>query len=233
MPPPSDPVLSARELTCGYAGSPVVEGLTCAVSAGEALVLVGPNGAGKSTVLRTLAGQQPALQGTVELCGQPMRENSPFYREHVSSLFDEDAFFPGLAVRDHLELVARGHGLDNPGDVVEGALERFGLLPRADSSPYRLSSGQRRRVLLAAALLRPSSLLILDEPEQRLDHSFRKLLTGVLQQARGQGTALVVASHDHDFTRAVASSVLTIEESGVWSLGESVDRGPGDPGVHE
>lgn len=223
MPPPYDPVLSAQELTCGYARSPVVERLTCAVSAGEALVLVGPNGAGKSTMLRTLAGQQPALQGTVELCGRPIRENSRFYRQHVSSLFDEDAFFPGLGVRDHLELVARGNGLAKPGDEVEKLLEKFELQRRAESSPYLLSSGQRRRALLAATLLRPASLLILDEPEQRLDHSFRKILAECLQQARRQGTALVMASHDPDVTRAVASSVLVIEDSGAWCLDGSVD----------
>ena len=228
MPPTSDPVLSARELTCGYARSAVVERLTCTVSAGEALVLVGPNGAGKSTVLRTLAGQQPALQGTVELCGRPMRENSRFYRQNVSSLFDEDAFFPGLGVRDHLELVARGNGLTNPGDEVEKILEKFELQGRAESSPYLLSSGQRRRALLAAALLRPASLLILDEPEQRLDHSFRKILAECLQQASRLGTALVMASHDPDVTRAVASSVLVIEDSGAWSLDGSVDGGQRD-----
>ena len=211
---PSVPVLSVRDLGCGYGQVRVVENLDFDVSAGEALMLTGPNGSGKSTVLRTAAAQQPALTGRCLLAGRPMVENSARYRREVSSLFDEDAFLPGLGVAQHLELVARGHRLPDPGTVVAQTLEEFGLTGHAGASPFVLSSGQRRRVLLAAALLRPFALLVLDEPEQRLDAAMRGHLIRRLVSARQAGAALLIATHQRDLAATVGTARLAIGGEG-------------------
>jgi hypothetical protein len=101
----------------------------------------------------------------------------------------DDAFFPALTVREHLQLTAYGHGVAEPDERVEGLLAEFGLTGRADALPSALSSGQRRRLVLAAALARPRSLLVLDEPEQRLDAGMRRRLAtagaGVRRGRRG------------------------------------------------
>lgn len=227
MSPRPDAVLSVRDLACGYGGAAVVTGLSFDVAPGEALVLTGPNGAGKSTVLRTAVAQQPALAGERLLHGGPVVETSLPYRRAVSSLFDEDAFLPGVAVRRHLELVARGHGLREPGAAVADALEEFGLAGRADASPYDLSSGQRRRTLLAAALLRPFDLLVLDEPEQRLDATMRDRLARRLVAAREGGAALLVATHDPVLSRAVATATLELAaEPSAGAAGDPARDGP-------
>ena len=214
MSPRTDPVLSVHDLACGYGAVPLLEGLSFEVHPGEALVLTGANGSGKSTVLRTALAQQPALSGERLLRGGPMVEASAVYRRAVSCLFDEDAFLPGVSVRHHLELIARGHGMPEPAVVVREALREFGLADRADASPYDLSSGQRRRTLLAAALLRPFELLVLDEPEQRLDALMREQLIRRLVAAREAGAALLLASHDPGLAATVGTAVLLLDGDG-------------------
>lgn len=214
----SPAVLSVRDLACGYGGPPLVEGLSFDVHPGEALVLTGPNGSGKSTVLRTAVAQQPALAGERLLVGGPLVETSLAYRRAVSCLFDEDAFLPGVGVRHHLELIARGHGLPRPERAAASALAEFGLADRAEASPYDLSSGQRRRTLLAAALLRPFEMLVLDEPEQRLDTRMRDRVAQRLVAAREAGAALLVATHDAELAATVGTAFLLLAADGGWEL---------------
>lgn len=197
---------------------------------GEALVLTGANGTGKSTVLRTAAGQQPAVSGERLLHGGPLVESSLPYRRDVSCLFDEDAFLPGLSVRHHLELVARGHGLPAPAAAVRDVLHEYGLAGRADASPYDLSSGQRRRTLLAAALLRPFRLLVLDEPEQRLGTAMRDRLARRLVTARRHGAALLLATHDAGLAATVATTVLALAADGTWERARPERTGGGHDG---
>jgi ABC-type multidrug transport system ATPase subunit len=113
------------------------------------------------------------------------------FRRQVAAVFDEDVFFPSLTVREHLLLVARGHSLSTPDDAVDAELSFFGLAERSHAVPDALSSGQRRRLLLAAAFIRPSSLMILDEPEQRLDPVMRDALAQHIQQLADAGTTVV------------------------------------------
>lgn len=80
---------------------------------------------------------------------------------------------------------------------VEAALELFDLGERADASPLTLSTGQRQRLSLAAALLRPSRLLLLDEPERGLDEMFRGRLATILTGYASAGGTVIMATHDH------------------------------------
>jgi ABC-2 type transport system ATP-binding protein len=207
-------VLSVRELVCGYAGVPVTAGVSFEVRPGEAVVLLGANGAGKSTVLRTAVGQQAAVSGERWLKGGPVVENSLVYRRAVSCLFDEDAFLPGVSVGHHLELVLRGHGVADAPVVAAEAVVEFGLGDRVDASPFALSSGQRRRALLAAALIRPFELLVLDEPEQRLDTLMRARLADRLVAAREAGAGLLIATHDALLAATVGTTALSLDSDG-------------------
>ncbi len=205
-------VLEISNLLVGYAGSPVCGAITARVDAGEILGVVGFNGAGKSTAARTIAGKQLMLDGEVRVHGLPANEDAIPFRRKVAALFDEDAFFPSLSLREHLQLVARGHGVPDPDAAVDAELEFFGLQDRADAVPESVSSGQRRRLLLASALIRPSSLLILDEPEQRLDPVMRERVGARIRDyADGGGTVLLV-THDPALLLATAEHCLLIDD---------------------
>ncbi|WP_420179495.1 ABC transporter ATP-binding protein [Paenarthrobacter sp. TA1.8] len=205
-------VLEAEGLLVGYAGAPVCGEVSASVDAGEVLGIVGVNGAGKSTVARTIAGRQASLSGDVKVHGLLIDPDAVPFRRQVSAVFDDDLFFPSLTVREHLLLIARGHSLDDPEARVEEELEFFGLQGRAHAIPDALSSGQRRRLLLAAGLIRPSSLLILDEPEQRLDPRMRVAIGERIADHAKDGGAVVLVTHDPQLLLATASTCLVIDE---------------------
>jgi ABC-type multidrug transport system ATPase subunit len=173
---------------------------------------VGFNGAGKSTVVRTLAGRQAPLSGEVRVHGLPAMPDAVLFRRQVAAVFDEDVFFPSLTVREHLLLVARGHAVASPEDAVETELQFFGLSERSSAVPDALSSGQRRRLLLAAGFIRPSSLLILDEPEQRLDPVMRDALAHRIRRHAEAGSAVVLVTHDPQLLVRTATECLVIDE---------------------
>lgn len=205
-------VLEISDLSVGYGGAPVCGSITAAADAGEVLGVVGFNGAGKSTAARTIAGKQPMLDGEVRVHGLPVNEDGIPFRRQVAALFDEDAFFPSLSLREHLQLVARGHSVPDPDAAVEAELDFFALQDRADAVPAAVSSGQRRRLLLASALIRPSSLLILDEPEQRLDPVMRERLGKRIRAYAAEGGTVLLVTHDPALLLATADRCLLIDD---------------------
>jgi ABC-type multidrug transport system ATPase subunit len=133
---------------------------------------------------------------------------------------DPGATYPDLTVREHLLLVAVSHGVgsDAPGWVAR-ALTEVGLAAKGDALPSALSSGQRQALLLAAALVRPRDLLILDEPEQHLDPAARERLADRIAAERSDGTAVLLATHHPDLARRVADRVIRLEDGAVTAQG--------------
>jgi ABC-2 type transport system ATP-binding protein len=205
-------LLEATDLSVGYGGEPVCAPVTLSVDTGSALALVGPNGAGKSTVLQTLVGLLPPLAGTVHFAGRAVDERDGDFRRAVAGVLDDDAFFPSLTGEEHLLLTARGHGVVDAEQVVAAELAAFGLAERAGALPSALSSGQRRRLALAGALVRPAQLLVLDEPERRLDTAMRRTLAERLAAVVDAGGTVLFASHDPAFIGTLADRVLLVRD---------------------
>lgn len=208
-------LLKATHLVAGYGSQDICGPLDLVVEPGQAIGIVGFNAAGKSTLLRTLVGQQEPVSGESVLLGSFTDDSSFIYRKAVSAVFDEDAFFPSLSVEEHLQLIAGGHNVHEPQQAVDKELAFFQLGEARTELPQRLSSGQRRRLLLAAALLRPCQLLVLDEPEQRLDPTMRVALAVRLRERVTAGVALLIVTHDPEFLATVADSVLIVANGDV------------------
>ena len=200
--PGTGPVLSVRGLVRRYGGLVVIDDLSFDVSPAQILAVLGPNGAGKSTLLRCLVAADRPDAGEVRVLGQTLDETDPSLRSAVASVLDGVDFFPDLSVVEHLELLARAHG--GGGDPVEQVVEELRLTGAQDQLPATLSSGQRRRLALASCFVRPRRLLILDEPEQRLDTDGRLWLAERLLRERAEGRSIVLASHDMELVDAVA-----------------------------
>ena len=205
-----DVVLQVENLKKGYGPVTIMEGFSMKVHAGEAVALTGRNGAGKSTVLRCLVGADRPDDGTVTVKGVKVSETNPNIRRDVATVIDDLDFFPDLSVVEHLDLLARAHGLVDPDALVDEVLEEVQLVPQAGQLPSTLSSGQRRRLALATAFVRPRSLLVLDEPEQRLDVEGVEWLGRRLKQEIDGGLAIVLASHEPRLLEAIGARQMRL-----------------------
>lgn len=204
------PVLKVTNLMKAFGPVVIVSGFNLEVAAGEAVALTGRNGAGKSTVLRCLVGSERPDEGTVEVNGTPVSETNPQIRRDVATVIDDLDFFPDLSVVEHLDLLARAHGIPDADDAVDEILHEVQLVPQSGQLPGTLSSGQRRRLALATAFIRPRKLLILDEPEQRLDTEGVEWLADRLVAERQRGLAIVMASHDPTLVDRVATRIVRL-----------------------
>ncbi|MEU4833869.1 ABC transporter ATP-binding protein [Streptosporangium sp. NPDC023615] len=197
-----------------FGGLTVLDRFDLRVDQGEVVALTGVNGAGKSTLLRCLAGLERVERGEILVLGAPPRDDETFWRD-VGLITDEQAWYPWLTVREHLELVRRIHApVGDSCPEPEALLETFGLSDRADVAPITLSTGQRQRLSLAAMLARPSRLLLLDEPEQGLDQTFRGSLGALLAKYAGDGGTLVMATHDARLAESAGARVVTLHGAG-------------------
>lgn len=177
------------------------------------VVLRGPNGCGKTTLLRILAGTVPPSEGEATLDGIRIDERSDLTRTVIAALIGAPATYRDLTLADHLVLISstwsrvEGFVPDRPHEILE-LLEIDHL---AERFPHELSSGQQQLFHLAMVLVRPSSILILDEPEQRLDTDKRELLTRILLERKACGSSLLIACHDPAMTEALADTVVDIQ----------------------
>ncbi|MFC7490116.1 MULTISPECIES: ABC transporter ATP-binding protein [unclassified Knoellia] len=172
---------------------------------GSCLVLRGPNGSGKTTLLRILIGMLPATTGQAFVGDAPADERDPAVRAAVAALVGAPATYRDLTLRDHLVLLdATWAGdADTSDDRVASALSDLGIGDLGGRFPHELSSGQTQLFRLALTLFRPGSVLVLDEPEQRLDTSKRTLVADLIAARRDAGTTVVLACHDPIITELV------------------------------
>jgi ABC-type multidrug transport system ATPase subunit len=182
------------------------------LAAAECVVLRGPNGSGKTTLLRILAGTLSASEGTATLDGSPVDERHDSTRTAIAALIGAPATYRDLTLVDHLVLIDSTWGRvgQTADDRADEILELLEIDHLAERFPHELSSGQQQLFHLSMVLVRPSSILLLDEPEQRLDPDKRDLLTRILLDRKAGGSGLLIACHDPAMTDALADTVVDI-----------------------
>lgn len=204
------PLLTVSGISKSFGPVLIVDNFSLEVNPGEAVALTGRNGAGKSTILRMIVGAARPDEGRIEFDGLRMSETNPAIRRDVATVIDDLDFFPDLSVVEHLDLLARAHGVPDPDAAVDEILEEVQLVPQSGQLPGTLSSGQRRRLALATAFVRPRRLLVLDEPEQRLDVEGVAWLAARLRAERERGLAIVMASHEPHLVDSVATRIVQL-----------------------
>ncbi|WP_370464087.1 ATP-binding cassette domain-containing protein [Micromonospora sp. AP08] len=197
------------DLSVSYGSTLVLDQLSLRVPVGSAYALVGENGAGKSTLLRCVAGLQEPTGGEIRVFSEPPGRTVGFWRR-VATTVESPSWYHGLTVREHLDLVRVANGADANDGHIDEVSASLGLDGLQNSLPSTLSSGQRQRFLLTAMLVRPSRLLILDEPEQRLDHSIKRAVAAHLRAYVTAGGTLLMASHDEGFLTAVGATPVAV-----------------------
>lgn len=184
------------------------------VQAGQAVCVVGPNGSGKTTLLRVLGGLQTRFSGAVLVAGRIPDLRRPGYRRAVSRLLSPVPFSFRLTVQEHLRLVALTWGFTHAeaAAAASGGLSSLLAEGIADRFPHQLSAGELQAASLAVALLRPFSVLLLDEPEQSLDAARLAALGAALAAVAEGGAAVVAATHSPALVQALGGAVVDLAQ---------------------
>ena len=184
------------------------------VLAGEVLGLTGANGSGKTTLLRVLGGLLEPTAGSVEIVGLRPDDRDPVFRTALAALIGAPQTARDLTVLEHLQFIAAtwGTGAAAARSRGEELLAELRIDALGARFPHELSSGQSQLVALALTLARPFRVLLLDEPEQRLDPERLDLVIGAIRARAENGTAVVLASHSPRLLGELAGSRLHLEE---------------------
>jgi ABC-type multidrug transport system ATPase subunit len=177
------------------------------VMPGLALV-VGLNGSGKSTILRLAAGVEKPATGTVTIDGVDLWKEEVASRRHLAYVAEHPELTPYATIADTVLLVASLRG--KSASAAADALDRVGLLEVAHRTVRELSMGQRRRALLATALIGAPPVLILDEPLETMDLEMRAFVRRLILERRGAGGTVLVATHELDPFAGDADCVIAV-----------------------
>lgn len=204
--------IEVHELSVSVDGSPLLGETSFTLDRGRCLAVRGDNGSGKTTLLRVLAGLQPPSTGTATVLDLAADERRPAFRRAVAGLVGAPPFARDLTIGEHLRLVALTWGGDRD-DADRAAAEVLGemrLELLEDRFVHQLSSGQTQLFSLALTLVRPAEVILLDEPEQRLDPDRLRRVEEALRRRIRAGATVVMATHDPDLAAALADQTLTL-----------------------
>ncbi|MFE1326373.1 ATP-binding cassette domain-containing protein [Streptomyces sp. NPDC058741] len=229
-----EPVIATRGLTKRYRGGQLaVDGLDLTVPAGSVFGFLGPNGSGKTTTIRMLMGLVEPTSGTARVLGQPMPRATRTVLPHVGALIEGPALYGFLSGRDNL---IRYDCADPAADPrtrrarVAAALDRVGLTAAAGKKAKAYSLGMKQRLGLAAALLRPRRLLVLDEPTNGLDPQGMREIRALVRALASDGTTVFLSSHLLDEIEQVCTHAAVMARGRLIAQGPVADLAAGARG---
>ena len=216
------PVVRTRGLTRRFGRQVAVDGVDLDVPRGAVYGFLGPNGSGKTTTIRMLLGLVAPDAGEIELLGQPVPDRVTRVLPRVGALIEGPAFHPYLSGRDNLRRLddadATADRRTSPARL-GAALDRVGLTAAAGKRYRNYSLGMKQRLGLAAALLQPRELLVLDEPTNGLDPQGTREVRSLVRELAADGTTVLVSSHLLAEVEQVATHV------GIMSAGRLLRQG--------
>jgi len=224
--------LSIHDLSVAYDGPPVLHDVSLEVAAGEMVALLGPSGCGKTTLLRTIAGLEHQVAGTVRLGERTLGDGHSFVppeKRRIGMVFQDGALFPHLDVGQNV-----AYGLprsERRSSRVTETLELVGLRGLEDRRPGSLSGGQQQRVALARALAPRPGVLLLDEPFSSLDTSLRVQVRSEIHHLLLElGVTTVFVTHDQEEAFVLGDRVAVLNEGRIAQVGSPDDlyRRPAD-----
>jgi ABC-2 type transport system ATP-binding protein len=219
------PAIESRGLTRRFPSGTALDGLSFELAAGEVLALLGPNGAGKTTTVRLLNGILNPDEGDARVLGFDPATEGDEVRRRTGVLTENAGLDDRLTTRENLELTARMRGLDRAGARrrTTEVLERFGMLDRAEDLTQGFSTGQRKRVALARALLHDPEVLFLDEPTTGLDPAGTRDVIDLIGRLAAEGRTIVLATHFLGEAGRLADRMAVLHRGRLRAFGRPTD----------
>jgi cell division transport system ATP-binding protein len=213
------PVLSMTQATIFQGENPVLSEVNFSVEQHEFVFLIGRTGSGKSSLLKTLYADLPLKSGLAEVVGYSLSEiknkEVPFLRRKIGIIFQDFQLFTDRSVFENLAFVLKATGWTDPILIKERigeVLLQVGLVEALNKMPHQLSGGEQQRVVIARALLNNPSILLADEPTGNLDPDVADGIFKLFQDINKKGTAILMATHNHDLLRKYPYRVLKCEK---------------------
>ena len=219
----AEPLLRIENLVRRFGGIVATDNLSLDIARGELHAIIGPNGAGKTTLISQLIGQLRPTAGTIRFAGQDVTHLPAWKRSRLglARSFQITSLLPNFTAADNVALAAQardGHSFRFFGNAREekplraaahAALDRVGLLGRADVMVSRLSHGEQRELELAVALATKPQLLLLDEPMAGLGITESARMVKLLAELR-QEVTIVLVEHDMNAVFALADRITVL-----------------------
>ncbi len=223
---PSPTRVEAAVATVGlrktFGSQAAVDGIDMVVPPGAVYGFLGPNGSGKTTTIRMLLGLVHPTDGRIEVLGEPVPDAAGDILPRVGSLVEGPAFHPYLSGRANLARLDAADRFADPATSqarIDAALERVGLLAAARKRYRAYSLGMRQRLAIAAALLAPRDLLVLDEPTNGLDPQGTREVRHLVASLAADGTTVLVSSHLLSEVEQMCSHVGVMREGRLVAQG--------------
>ncbi|HVP95489.1 MAG TPA: ABC transporter ATP-binding protein [Methanoregulaceae archaeon] len=216
-------IIDVRFVTKHFNGSRVLDGISFSVAKGEVFGFLGPNGAGKTTTLRILLGLMRPDSGEALVLGNSL-DTADEVRSHVGVLFENNGLVERFTARENLLFYAELYNIENPGGRVDELLGFTGLGNRGDDLVGTFSTGMKRKLGLARAILHDPEILFLDEPSSGLDPEGQRMVHDLILDLSGKRSMTIfLNSHNLEEVSRVCSKVAILHR-GVIRAYDTVDH---------
>jgi heme exporter protein A len=212
-------VVEADSIARAFGARRAVDGVSLRVSSGETLAIFGPNGAGKTTLLRLLGGLIRPGSGEARIGGEKL-PGGPEIRRQIGVISHRTLLYDALTARENVEFFARLYGVASARDAAMRSLERMGIAERADAPVRSLSRGMKQRVSIARATVHDPKVVLADEPFTGLDASGARALSGLLEELRASGAALLIVTHNIDEGLSLATHAAIMHHGRIARTGD-------------
>ncbi len=215
-------IIKVDDATIFQGQDAVLQNVTFGIDRDEFVFLIGRTGSGKSSLLKTLYADLELKVGVAEIEGFDLtkikKKEVPFLRRKLGIVFQDFQLFPDRSVAENLYFVMKATGWKNKTEMKSRMIEvllKVGLADAATKMPHQLSGGEQQRVVIARALLNKPSILLADEPTGNLDPDVADGIFKLFQEINKEGTAILMATHNHDLLRKYPYRVLKCEKNHV------------------
>ena len=214
-------LLEIRELDAWYGRAQILFGVSLAVEAGEAAVLIGRNGAGKSTLMKCIVGLEAERRGTIRFGGADLiaEPTHRIARRGMGYVPEDRRVFMDLTVAENLA-VGRLPSSGGPAWAPEAAFELFPpLAAMRDRKGGQMSGGEQQMLTIARALMGNPRFLLLDEPSEGLAPVIVEVIAGAIAKLKARGVGLLLSEQNLHFARAVADRAFVLDRGHIRFAG--------------
>jgi len=203
----------------------ILSDVTFNIQASEFVYLIGDTGSGKSSLLKTLYGELPLKNGTINVSDYQLfnlkKEKIPFLRRKIGIVFQDFQLLPDRSVHENLAFVLKATGWKIEKDInnrIKEVLEKVNMQDHIYKMPHELSGGEQQRVCISRALLNDPKVILADEPTGNLDPDTTNRILELLHELCKGGCAILMATHEHTLLERFPAKIIKCEEGKLIAL---------------